>query len=206
MSGRLWRLAGAAAVCLVLSVGCILYVDRPVEDFVWHHQGMRHLFQAMAAPSLLSLPFALVFLTGYAISAPFNWPPGEKAQKYLAVSFAILAATAMKDELKWFFGRAWPDSWMKDGVYGFSPFSDSYLYGGFPSGHTAYIAAPMCMLCYLAPRYRAVWIGVIGVVMFGLVAAGYHYVGDVIAGLFVGYAAAAGTVALMPGRVSGRAR
>jgi membrane-associated phospholipid phosphatase len=195
------RLAGvlvAAAVCGVLCAVCILYVDRPVEAFVYHHRAFRLVFQAMAAPSLVSLPFALVYLTGYAISAPFTWPPGPRTQNYLAICFAILTATAMKDELKWLFGRPWPESWMNHGLYRFSPFNDTYLYGSFPSGHTAYIAAPMFMLCHLAPARRLVWLAIIAVVMIGLVAAGYHYPADVIAGLFLGYAAAALTVALMP--------
>jgi membrane-associated phospholipid phosphatase len=203
---RLRTVIAAAALCAALTTFCIFYVDRPVEFFVWHHQQCRHLFQAMASPSLLSLPFALVYVTGYAIAAPFNWPPGPRTQKCLAISFAILAATAMKDELKWFIGRPWPDNWMKFGLYQFSPLNDTYLYGSFPSGHTAYIAAPMCMLCYLAPKYKPLWIAIIATVMSGLVAAGYHYIADVIAGLFVGYAAAACTVALMPKEARPRAR
>jgi membrane-associated phospholipid phosphatase len=197
---RLTRVLAAAAVCGVLCAVCIFFVDRPVAWLVYHHRAFRLVFQAMASPSLISLPFALVYLTGYAISAPFTWPPGARTQKCLAVCFAVLTATAMKDELKWLFGRPWPDSWVQHGLYAFSPFNDTYLYGSFPSGHTAYIAAPMFMLCHLAPRYRAVWLGIVGMVMIGLVAAGYHYPADVIAGLFLGYAAAGLTVALMPGR------
>jgi membrane-associated phospholipid phosphatase len=83
-------------------------------------------------------------------------------------------------------------------VYAFHPFTDSILYGGFPSGHTSYIAAPMWLLCWLAPRYRMLWIAIIAIVMIGLVGASYHFVGDVIAGCFVGYAAASVTVMLMP--------
>jgi membrane-associated phospholipid phosphatase len=45
------------------------------------------------------------------------------------------------------------------------------------------------------PQYRAVWAGVMAMVMAGLVGAGYHFVGDVIAGFFTGLAAAAGTMA-----------
>ena len=104
----------------------------------------------------------------------------------------------MKDEMKWMFGRPWPRSWVKNGVYGFHPFTDSSLYGGFPSGHTAYISAPLLLLCWLAPKYRWVWLAVVAMVMVGLVGAGYHFVGDTIAGLFVGLAAAAGTWVVMP--------
>jgi membrane-associated phospholipid phosphatase len=195
---RLRAALGATLVCAALCAVCILYVDRPVELFVYGHQRFRRVFQLMAAPSLLSLPFALTYLTGYVIAARFTWPPGVKAQRYIAVSVAILVATAMKDEMKWMFGRPWPRSWVKNGVYGFHPFTDSSLYGGFPSGHTAYISAPLLLLCWLAPKYRWVWLAVVAMVMVGLVGAGYHFVGDTIAGLFVGLAAAAGTWVVMP--------
>jgi membrane-associated phospholipid phosphatase len=199
-----WRVVGAAALCVALCLFSVAFVDRPVEAFVHGHQGLRPVFQAMAAPSLFSLPLALIYLAVYAVRAAVA--PGRREWGWLGLCAAVLAATAMKDELKWVFGRPWPDSWVDYGLYAFKPFIDSQLYGGFPSGHTAYAAAPMFMLCWLVPKYRALWLAVIGMVMFGLVAAGYHYVSDTIAGAFVGLAAAAGTVALMPARVPARAR
>lgn len=182
-------LAGGAIILL-----CIAFVDRPVEAYVAAHKHDRLLYQAMASPSLLPLPFAIIFLSAFAIAAPFAWPPGPRARTLLALSFAILGATTAKDELKWVFGRPWPDSWVTNGLYAFHPFTDSFLYGGFPSGHTAYISAPMCLLCWLAPQYRAVWIAIMAVVMIGLVGAGYHFVGDVIAGFLTGLAAAGAVV------------
>jgi membrane-associated phospholipid phosphatase len=116
----------------------------------------------------------------------------------LGLSLAVLVATAMKDELKWAFGRPWPYAWIDFGLYRFTPFTDSNLYGAFPSGHTAYIAAPLCLMCWLAPRYKAVWLGLIGMVMLGLVAAGYHYPADVVAGFFVGWVSAAGVAVVLP--------
>ncbi len=195
---RVGLVVGGGVLCAVLSVVCIFYVDQPVALFFHAHHGFRRVFQVMAAPSLLSLPCALVYLTGYVISAPFSWPPGIRTRQLLGLSLAVLVATAIKDELKWAFGRPWPYSWMRDGLYQFSPFTDSNLYGAFPSGHTAYIAAPLCLMCWLAPRYKAVWLGLIGVVMFGLVAAGYHYPADVVAGFFVGLGSAAGVAVMMP--------
>lgn len=190
--------AGAFLVCVVLSAVCVFYVDQPVAAFVHAHRAWRRVFQVMAAPSLLALPCALVYLTGYVISAPFSWPPGTRTRQLLGLSLAVLVATAMKDELKWAFGRPWPYAWIDFGLYRFTPFTDSNLYGAFPSGHTAYIAAPLCLMCWLAPRYKAVWLGLIGMVMVGLVAAGYHYPADVVAGFFVGWVSAAGVAVVLP--------
>ena len=123
---------------------------------------------------------------------------------WLISSVATLAGTAAKDELKWIFGRPWPSTWQHDGIYSFHPFSVSMLFGGFPSGHTAYISAPLCVLWVLAPRYRIFCGGIIALVMFGLVAAGYHFVGDVLGGLLTGMACAWGSLVLMlPAMLSG---
>jgi membrane-associated phospholipid phosphatase len=191
---RLRRVTIAAFAGAALILLCIAFIDRPVERYVAAHTHYRLIYEAMASPSLLSLPFAIVYLSAFAIAAPFAWPPGPRARAMLALSLAILGATAAKDELKWVFGRPWPDNWVKLGIYAFHPFTNSFLYGGFPSGHTAYISAPMCLLCWLAPRYRAVWIAIMALVMAGLVGAGYHFVGDVVAGFFTGLAAAAAVV------------
>jgi membrane-associated phospholipid phosphatase len=184
------RLVLAALLCAVLCAVSITFIDRPVEAYVAAHQQFRILYQAMAAPSLVPLPFALVFLCYFAIARP----AGPHINIGLSLSLAILGATTAKDELKWLFGRAWPGTWMKYGIYKFQPFTDSTLYGGFPSGHTAYISAPLCLLCWLVPQYRAAWITIMVIVMAGLIGAGYHFVGDTIAGFFTGLAAAAAVV------------
>jgi membrane-associated phospholipid phosphatase len=199
---RLSRVTLTALIGGAIILFCIAFIDRPVEVYVAAHKHYRLLYQAMASPSLLSLPFAIVYLSAFAIAAPFAWPPGPRARALLALSLAILGATAAKDELKWLFGRPWPNSWVNYGTYAFHPFTDSFLYGGFPSGHTAYISAPMCLLCWLAPQYRALWIAVMAMVMIGLVGAGYHFVGDVIAGFLTGLAAAAAVVSFQSSVVS----
>ena len=103
-----------------------------------------------------------------------------------------------KDELKWLIGRPWPQTWVKYGVYTLKPFTDSQYFGSFPSGHTTYVAAPMFVLWWRLPRYRLLWLGIVLMVMVGLVGSNNHFVADVIAGFFLGLAAAAGTVTLMP--------
>ncbi|MBB5372721.1 phosphatase PAP2 family protein [Acidocella aromatica] len=146
-------------------------------------------------PSVFALPFAGLFLL---------WALAQKLRDAarlnplaLRVSLAILAATAAKDELKWLFGRTWPGSWLKYGMYGFHPLTDSALCGGFPSGHTAYISAPLGVLWVLHPRWRPLYAALILAVMTGLVGADYHFISDVLAGLITGTACAWGTLVLL---------
>jgi membrane-associated phospholipid phosphatase len=195
---RLRRVAMAALLCAAMCLFSIAFIDRPVEAYVATHRHFRPVFQVLAAPSLLPLPFAVSFLSWYAIARP-SWP---RLNFYLALSLATLGATTAKDELKWLFGRPWPGSWVKYGLYKFQPLTDSYLYGGFPSGHTAYIAAPLCLLCWLIPHYRPLWISVMAAVMIGLVGAGYHFVADIIAGFFTGLAAAGAVASFLPSAIA----
>ncbi len=193
--------AGMTTGAMLLCVVCYFVVDRPVArlaaDHVVGHAARRLVFQAMAAPSLLALPFGLVYLSALVLKAGQSdktWP----AQWLLTrISVAIIAATAGKDLLKWVFGRPWPATWLDYGIYAFSPFNTNLLYGSFPSGHTAYISAPLLVVAHERPGWRLPCYGVIGLVMLGLVGGGYHFPGDTVAGLLTGYLAAQGTLAMM---------
>lgn len=172
---------------------CMFTLDQPVARYVASHAAARLVFQAFAAPSLLALPVSGLYLAYAVIRGRASEPV------WLAASLAALASTALKDELKWIFGRPWPQTWLEYGISAWHPFADSSLFGAFPSGHTAYISGPLCVLWMRVPRLRWLWGGLIFLVMLGLVGAGYHFISDVLAGLVTGMLAAWGTLALMPG-------
>lgn len=175
----------------------MVFIDRPVALFFNEHRELRRLFQLCATPSLLSLPLAALYLIWSVLWRLTGRRLPGRNDVLLAMSLATLAGTTAKDELKWIIGRPWPDAWLHAGLYRPSPFARGEAYGSFPSGHTAYIAAPMFALAIMLPRYRLPAFAIICAVMVGLVGADYHFVGDVVAGLFTGLAAAAGTVVMM---------
>jgi membrane-associated phospholipid phosphatase len=186
---------------VVLCLVCYFYVDRPVAVFaaeaVRGHFWAERMFQAMAAPSLISLPFGVVYLAALALRRGPGGRPWPAQALLTQVSVAILAAMAAKDLLKWAFGRPWPAQYLTYGSYKFSMFNNGIQYGCFPSGHTAYISAPLLVIAWARPQWRWLCYGVIGLVMVGLVGGGYHFPGDTVAGLLTGYVSAAGTLALM---------
>jgi membrane-associated phospholipid phosphatase len=181
----------ALAIATLLSMA---FLDQPIALLFAQAKLLRPVFNLCAAPSLLSLPLAGLYLAWLVVQKLRGMNAANPI--FLTMSLATLAATAAKDELKFVFGRSWPIFWLKDGVYGFQPFSSSYLYGGFPSGHTAYISAPLGVLWALAPQWRPVCAAIIAFVMFGLVAADYHFLADVLAGLITGTVCAWGTLVL----------
>jgi membrane-associated phospholipid phosphatase len=189
----LWRSLIALALCAVLVTICYFYVDRPVAFFVHDHALSRGpvLKDLTYPPPILQrwTPVALAALLVRRAWGPFRrWE-----QTLLAACLSLLVADQCRQTLGHVFGRDWPNTWIHDnpsligtGAYGFHPFHGSEVYGSFPSGHTARTLAVVAVLWIAYPRWR--WIGVLAsvAVAVGLVGMNYHFVGDVIAGGFVG--------------------
>ncbi len=85
-------------------------------------------------------------------------------------------------------------SWIRDGVFGFFPFHQGPGWGSFPSGHTAVITTTATILWLVWPELRIVW--VVASVVVGLIGANYHFVSDIIGGLYLGVAIGLGMAAL----------
>ena len=100
----------------------------------------------------------------------------------------------IKDQLKFVFGRTWPDTWInnnpsliRDGVSGFNFFHGGAGYSAFPSGHTTVTCAVVAVFWVSYPRYRPLYAALVAVVVIGLIGANYHFLSDVIAGGFIGW-------------------
>jgi membrane-associated phospholipid phosphatase len=113
----------------------------------------------------------------------------------LRIFCAVLIAWALKEELKWVFGRTWPETWIKgnpnpsyfgNGTYGFFPFHGGQGYASFPSGHTTAICAFAGALWFLWPRLRWLGVALALAVAIGLLGADYHWLSDIMAGAILG--------------------
>lgn len=116
---------------------------------------------------------------------------------------STLAAIAVKDQLKFVFGRTWPDTWqpgilslVRNGVYGFHFFHLGKSFQSFPSGHATVAAAILSVLWLMFPRLRLLCAICIGAVDCGLLAFNLHFLSDLIAGTFTGFSVGLFTVSL----------
>ena len=170
-----------------------VWLDRPIALFAHEQLQQYNLFAKLTyIPEIISpvviLAFAAIGL--WALSAPAL----SKLQTVTVLAAASLAASAgVKDHLKLAFGRTWPETWVRnnpsfirDGVYGFNPFHGGPGFAAFPSGHTAAICAVMSVLWICYPRYRVLYAICMAAVGLGLIGADFHFLGDVIAGAFLG--------------------
>ena len=110
------------------------------------------------------------------------------------ISFNILVTESIKNILNVVFGRLWPATWINNnpswldnqeyGFYFFKGWDDAYR--SFSSGHTAIVFAAMSVLWILYPKLRIVSVLSCFMVITGLLANYYHFLGDIIAGAYLG--------------------
>jgi len=183
----------AILCCAILVALCYFFVDRPVAFWVSDHHTnhFRFLVWLQDPPPLLQAwaPAAIVLLMIRRAWGPFRrWE-----LTLLAACVSLLVAVQFKDSLKFCFGRYWPDTWTHDnpsllgsGAYGFHPFHDGPAFASFPSGHMTRTLAMAAVVWVASPRWRWACLFAAAAVAVGLIGMNYHFVGDVIAGGFVG--------------------
>lgn len=183
----------ALVICTFLVIICYHYVDKPVAFFIYNNKINKIAFLqwlTQIPPIILMLtPIILVFTL-----VKLAWHPWYKLEKMLFVmTINLYVSIVIKNALKFSFGRYWPLTWKNNnpalipgGYYGFNPFHSGIAYRSFPSGDTTMIFSVMIVLWIAYPKWR--WLSGIlcTAVMIGLVGMDYHFVGDVVAGAFVG--------------------
>lgn len=190
---RLQKTLAALLICAALVLACYFFVDRPVAVYVHDHRfsadsGLKWLTYS---PPIIQawVPVVLAGLMVRRVWGPFRrWE-----LTLLAACVSMVLADQFRESLSYVFGRYWPETWIdnnpsliRDGAYGFHPFHDGSAYGSFPSGHSARTLAIAAVVCIAYPRWR--WACVFARVAeaVGLLGMNYYFVGDVIAGGFVG--------------------
>lgn len=193
----------ALAITAVAVVVCYFWVDRPLALLAHAYTGERETFARFThIPDplipLASVAFVLCGLWTFA-GRPMTRPVTAGA----LCGISLIVAETIKSELKFVFGRLWPDTWVQnnpsfihDGAYGFFFFHGGHGYASFPSGHTTVTCALISVLWILYPYWRPFYAAIVMAVAVGLIGANYHFLGDVIAGAFLGTSTGWMTVAL----------
>lgn len=191
--------------CPVLVGFCVAFVDRPAASLAHaDFAARRSLFDALTHIVDPIPPLAGLGLAAAALAALFGWRPGPRVRVFLACCLAVVLAIVLKDQLKYAFGRLWPETWVdgnpsfiRDGAYGFFPFHGGRGWASFPSGHTTLVAAPASVLWRRLRGWRPLVALPVALVVVGLFGADYHFAGDMVAGLYLGAACGAGALALV---------
>jgi membrane-associated phospholipid phosphatase len=198
---RNWSL-GLLATTIAIAIA-YFWLDRPIA-YLAHDLSQRfHLFQKLTLIPDALLPIAVVVILLVGLRGLIGVPL-SRFETVLFVTGISLALGAMaKTELKYAFGRAWPETWfrnnpslIRDHVFGFFPFHGGGGYASFPSGHATIVCAAMTVFWICYPRLRPLYALAMAAVAIGLVGANFHFLSDVIAGAFLGVSVGWMSVAL----------
>lgn len=185
---------GLSAVGTALAgTGAYLWLDRPIALTAYGY----HAYQASFA-KLTYIPEPLAPLACVTFFVAGLWGLAGRILPSWGVvgllcSISLLVTELTKSQLKYVFGRTWPEtfvqnnpSFIRDGVFGFNFFHGGAGYASFPSGHTAAICALVSVLWIVWPKGRPLYALAVLAVVIGLTGADYHFLSDMIAGGFLG--------------------
>ena len=186
-------------IVLVLLSGVVLgylFLDRPYSTFIHAADFRTYPFidpLTKIKSILLWGAFAGVVLLGLR-QLLSTAKLGTLSSRTWLLSLALIVTYALSEQLKYVFGRYWPEtwidknpSWIGDHAYGFHWFHYGPWYESFPSGHTAVMLCfGTCVWCFF-PRLRIVAIVVPALVIAALLLLNYHFISDVLAGGLIGF-------------------
>jgi membrane-associated phospholipid phosphatase len=198
---RLW-LIGLFATTATVTIA-YLWLDKPIA--LWVHEHIRHSHYGILGQAVrIGDPFVPAAIIGFLFFG-FRILIGRSLSNWQAATFvscsSILVAETIKDGLKYISGRSWPETWthgnasfIRDGVYGFHLLHGGDAYQSFPSGHMGATCALLMVLWFWFPQFRWLYLFAGLSVGGGLVLGNYHFLGDVIAGAFVGISSGCATM------------
>lgn len=189
----------ALAVCAGLVTLCYFFVDRQVVFFVHDHRFNRFVvLKWLTYPPPIVQAWVPALLAVLLVRRAWGQRHGEKQWKrwelaLVAAGVAMVLADQFRESLAYVAGRYWPETWIDNnpsligtGTYGFAPLQNVGGDGSFPSGHMARTVSVVAVLWIAWPRWRWLGVTVSLAVAGGLLGMDYHFVGDCIAGSFLG--------------------
>lgn len=202
----------------------IRWVDHPVATWI-HQNGVdQHLWMRtfLDAPIALA-PLGAIYMLGYILRRARS-NPGVMEWNWFVVSLSLAFSLHInRNVLKIAFGRTWPrlvtdpsasavrvsdcigpsQGFLNDGIDAFHPFGGTIkAYSAFPSGSTAALIAIVVPLFVLFPRLRIPLALYTLLSLVAFVLTNTHYVGDVLAGFYVGAVCGIVAVAFFKGPIA----
>ena len=162
------------------------WADLPVAIYIndWIEEWMKPPVNAISASGDLVLAAFVVALIYFKFFRKDNLAAWRMSFPVAAYLLAGLFVNIIKP----MFGRLRPKAYFREDLYGFNPFGGlDYYHTSFPSGHSLTMMAMMTAAAIILPKWRAYFFG--GAIIIGLtrIFLRAHYIGDVIAGLVLGY-------------------
>jgi len=188
---RNWCIALAITAAGIIASD--LWLDQPIAFFVHRNVADKTFFVWLQRLPVAFLLLSLLVFVWCGFCALTNRIFSRVQSVGLACSLSFVTANFINNQLKYAFGRTWPETWIQNnpsliqsGVFGFNPFHGGPGFASFPSGHVAAVCAVITVLWWSYPNLRPIYAACVATVAVGLIGANYHFLSDIIAGIFVG--------------------
>ena len=184
------------ALTAIAIIASYFWLDQPIAFFVHRNVTDKNIFVWLQRlPVLFSLLASLILVwCGFWIL--FECCFSRVQLTGLACSIIFISSTYIAHQLKYVFGRTWPLTWIdnnpsliQNGVFGFNPFHGGVGFAAFPSGHAAGVSSVMAVLWWSYPNWRPIYVACVSAVAIGLIGSNFHFLSDVVGGMFVGISA-----------------
>ena len=198
-------------------VFCAMFVDRPLAIFIHEHlaffRPLRHLLDLTIIVSPLLLIYMLIYAVRRSVASttrPAEW-------HWFIIATTYLVGLETKYMLKLAFGRTWPRIMWPNrydlllmgtlrgpdngGLYGFYPFVSTDPFTAFPSGSSVVTVSLATQVWFLFPRLRSLMVLLVASQVAAGLLSNTHFVGDIIAGVYVGLVVGLYGLALFPLRL-----
>jgi membrane-associated phospholipid phosphatase len=194
--GRLRNWCIGLAITIVGVIASYLWLDQPIAFFVHRNVTDKTMFIWLQRLPIAFLLLSLLALAWCGLWALMDRPFSRVQSIGFACSLSFIATNFINDQLKYAFGRTWPDTWIdnnpsliQNGVFGFNPFHGGPGFASFPSGHVAAVCAMITVLWWSYTSLRPIYLACAAAVAIGLVGANYHFLSDILSAIFVGVSA-----------------
>ena len=176
----------ATVIMVLFTIVSYLYIDIPLFELFYPHRGDTLLYPVDVLTDFGKSTWYIII----ALLLFVYWI--DKKPRWADAALLILSTTIISGILvnipKVIFGRARPQLYADEDIYGFFWAKMDVLYRSFPSGHATTAIAVWLAMALLFPRYRY-WLITIGVLIaVSRVILTQHYLSDIIVGGWLGAA------------------
>jgi membrane-associated phospholipid phosphatase len=174
-------------------IACYLWLDQPLAFFLHRNVADKTIFVWLQQPPVTFPLLSSFILVWCALWTLMDRPFSHIQSVALTCSISFISTSLINHQLKYAFGRTWPNTWIdnnpsliQNGVFGFNVFHGGPGFASFPSGHAAAICSVMIVLWWSYPSWRPIYVACVAAVAVGLIGANYHFLSDILSGIFVG--------------------
>lgn len=164
---------------LALVLWFFLYIDKPLANYLYTLDVSAHVPWLNVFTRLGESKYYLAGLLVLALFWRYVMHNRAWEMRTWFLWLCVFISNLICLVLKVFLGRARPDLWFHDQLYGFYGFHRDSLYWSFPSGHTTTIIGLACGLGLLFPRFAWLYLSMGVLVIVSRVLLLQHYLSDV---------------------------